>query len=65
MKEIDQHNKEHLKKTLKIKNKSHANELDIRGIQREVENHSLKLNASNGKQGGAWQLHSDDENTQF
>ena len=48
-------------RNLKIKSKAHANELDIRGIQREVEKHSLKLNASNGKQGGVWQLHSDDE----
>ena len=32
------------------------------GIQREVENHSLKLNAGNGKLGGAWKVHSDNEN---
>ena len=38
MEEMEQHNKEHLKETLKIKSKAHANELDIRGIQREVEN---------------------------
>ena len=58
---MEQYNKEHLKETLKIKSKAHTNDLDIRWIQREVETHSLKLNASNGKQGGAWQLHSDDE----
>ena len=43
---MEQYNKEHLKETLKIKSKAHANELDIRGIQREVEKYSLKLNAS-------------------
>ena len=31
------------------------------GIQREVENHSLKLITGNGKLGRAWELHSDDE----
>ena len=62
LEEIEQHTKEHLKETLKIKSKAHSNKLDIRGIQREVEKHSLTLNASNGKQGGTWQLHSDDEN---
>ena len=50
-----------MKETLKMKSKAHANECDIRGIQREVEKHSLKLSVSNGKLGGAWQLHSDDE----
>ena len=55
MEEMEQYNKENQQETLKIKSKTHTNELDIRGIQREVEKHSLKLNASNGKQGGAWQ----------
>ena len=36
MEEIEQHAKEHLKEILKIKSKAHVNELDIRGIQREV-----------------------------
>ena len=61
MEEMEQYNKDHLKETLKIKSKAHANEYDIRGIQREVEKYSLKLNASNGKLGGVWQLHSDDK----
>ena len=61
MEEMEQYNKDHLKETLKIKSKAHANECDIRVIQRDVEKHSLKLNTSNGKLGGAWQLHSDDE----
>ena len=60
MNEMEQYNKDYLKGTLKIKSNTHSNEYDISGMQREVE-HSLKLNASTGKLGGAWQLHSDDE----
>ena len=63
--EMEQDNKNHLKKTLNIMSKAHANEYDIRGIQREIVNHSLKLNAGNVKLGGAWQLHSDDEKYQI
>ena len=37
MEEIEQRTEDLLKETLKIKSKAHANELDIRGIQREVE----------------------------
>ena len=37
MEEIKQRTEDLLKETLKIKSKAHANELDIRGIQREVE----------------------------
>ena len=59
--EIEQDNNNYLKETLINKNKAHAQEYDNRGIQREVEKHSLKLNTGNGKLGGAWELHSDDE----
>ena len=45
-----------------MKSKSHANECDIRGIKREVEKHSLKLNSGNEKLGWAWKVHSDNEN---
>ena len=31
-------------------------------FREKLNKNSLKLNASNGKQGGAWKLHSDDEN---
>ena len=65
MEEIEQSNKENLKEILKIKSKAYANELDIRGIKKKAEKHSNKLNASNGKQGGAWQLHSDNEKYQI
>ena len=54
MEEMELYNKDHLKETLKIKNKVHADECDIRGIQRKVGKNSLKLNTSNGKLGGAW-----------
>ena len=47
--EMEQDNKNHLKKKINIKSKAHANEYDIRGIQREVENLSLKLNSGNVK----------------
>ena len=46
MEEMEQYNKEHMKKTLKIKSKTHTHELDIIGIQREVNEYSLKLNAN-------------------
>ena len=52
MNEMEQYNKDYLKGTLKIKSNTHSNEYDISGMQREVE-HSLKLNASTGKLGGA------------
>ena len=54
MEEMEQYNKDHLKETLKIKSKAHANECDIRRIQREVEKHSLKLKTSNGNVGRVW-----------
>ena len=57
----EQDNKNYLKEILIIKSKAHANEYGIRGIQREVDKHPLKLNAGNGKRDGACQLHSDDE----
>ena len=44
---MEQDNKNHLKETLNIKSKAHANEFEIRGIQREVEKHSLKQNTGN------------------
>ena len=46
---MEQDNKNHLKETLNIKSKAHANEFEIRGIQREVEKHSLKQNTGNWK----------------
>ena len=59
--EMEQDNKIHLNETLIIKSKIDTNEYDIRGIQREVEKHSLKPNSSNRKLGGAWKSYSDDE----
>ena len=56
---LEQDNKDHLKETLNIKQKAHDNNFDIRGLKKEMEKHSLKLNASNGWKGGAWALHSD------
>ena len=60
--EMEQDNKNHLKETLNIGSKAHVNEYDIHEIQREVEKHSLKLNAGNEKLGWAWKVHSDNEN---
>ena len=53
------YNKDNLKETLNIKQKAHGNNFGIRGLKKEMEKHSLKLNASNGKLGGACQLYSD------
>ena len=41
MEEIEQSNKENLKEILEIKSKAYANELDIRGIKKKAEKHSL------------------------
>ena len=59
--QLEHDNKSHLKATFKIKTKAHDNEYEIRGIKKEIEKHSLKLNTGNEKLGGAWQLHSDEE----
>ena len=54
---LEQDYKVNLKETLNLKQKTHDNGFDIRGLQKTMEKHSLKLNASNGQKGGAWALH--------
>ena len=60
--EIDAINKEYkfnVKQILETKQKTNDNSFEIRGLQKTMEKHSLKLNASNGQKGGVWALHSD------
>ena len=48
-----------MKQILETKQKTNDNSFEIRGLQKTMEKHSLKLNASNGQKGGVWALHSD------
>ena len=61
--QIERENKSHLATTLVLKQKTHDNDVDLRGLKKVVEKYSLKLNITNGfgglKSGSAWSLHSD------
>ena len=56
---LEQDYKVNLKETLNLKQKALDNGFEIRGLQKTMEKHSLKLNASNGQRRGAWARHSD------
>ena len=49
------------KETLNARRIANDNQQDIRNIKRTMESHSLKLNATSTMRGGAWQLHSDED----
>ena len=58
---IEKENKDHIRETINNKNKAHNNQQDIIGMKKVIEQHALKLNATNSYKGGAWKLHSDED----